>query len=457
MVTLHTLLAELFDKCNELDPFTKVWDSHWDRPLDIQNNILRVNSNILDNQADSIVILRGYSTLYEKIKIDQAHRSSASLVFGTPGIGKSTFLPYLLLRLLHDRESVVYYHNGYYIFTSDGVYTPSNGDTSVFLAPEFGRVPALVDADAPLIENSMRKYIKQRGSARFIPTAPSRDEAFAVWSLHHPDKVNKYKRDLDAAWKHYGPDFRLGNEILLSQRNLEDYHWELRNLISSLPMGLLKEFIANPESGKEINDKCIETCSLPGYPNRFMHRLRSRTVLRILYFAIKDLQQRRELYHLFHSTSRLSVSRGYLFEVTADDILSQGFQGMLEPEDGGNREELDLDPITIELFSNTSDANSTTENKFYIPLQGNNATYDAFCYKDGFGIAMQHTISEEHPFSLKGLRDLNKRFKAAGVKTKWFIFVIPKGTQFKYPPLPARRAGWKYFILELDVDQTRAS
>jgi hypothetical protein len=142
----------------------------------------------------------------------------------------------------------------------------------------------------------------------------------------------------------------------------------------------------------------------------------------------------------------------------ADDLLSQGFQGMLEPEDGGNMEQLDLDYLTIELFSNTSDPNSTTEeDKFYIPVQGNNPTYDAFCYKDGCGIAMQHTISKKHPHSLKGLQDLNKWFNAAGMKKKWFIFVIPKGTQFTYPPLPACRAGWEYFTLELDINQPSAS
>ncbi|KIK58437.1 hypothetical protein GYMLUDRAFT_246137 [Collybiopsis luxurians FD-317 M1] len=46
-------------------------------------------------------------------------------------------------------------------------------------------------------------------------------------------------------------------------------------------------------------------------------------------------------------------------------------------------------------------------------MQGNNPTYDAFCYQDWVGIAWQHTTAHDHPFSNKGFPDLNKWFKAA--------------------------------------------
>ena len=84
-------------------------------------------------------------------------------------------------------------------------------------------------------------------------------------------------------------------------------------------------------------------------------------------------------------------------------------------------------------------------------MQGNNPTYDAFCYQDQVGIAWQHMTAHDHPFSNKGFGDLNKRFKAACVKRKWFIFVVPTGTTFKYPTLPKRRSSWDFFVLELDV------
>ncbi|KIK50393.1 hypothetical protein GYMLUDRAFT_987794 [Collybiopsis luxurians FD-317 M1] len=457
MVTLDTLPEEIFIKCGKFNSFTRVWESHWDQPLDIQNNILNINPILLvDESVKSIVVLREYEELCKRIEEDRANHSTAALIVGTPGIGKSTFLPYLLLCLISKREPVVYYRgNGYYVFMSDGVYTPVGGDTLVFLTPEFGRVHALVDADSlsavsmfsdPTLklytilvssprEDRIKKYIKARGAAKLIPAPPSLDEAFAVWTLCFPDKVNKF--------------------------NVDELHWELKSFIDALSIATLRGYIANPDSATiEISHRCIETFSLPDHPNRLLHRLRSRTVLRVFYgaLALKDLQERQQLYHLFQSGAQLSVSQGYLFEVMADDLLSQGFQGMLEPEDGSNVEQLDLDYLTIQLFSNASDPNSTTEeDKFYIPVQGNNPTYDAFCYKDGCGIAMQHTISKKHPHNLKGLRDLNKQFNTAGMKKKWFIFVIPKGTQFKYPPLPACRAGWKYFTLELDVNWTSAS
>ena len=61
--------------------------------------------------------------------------------------GKSTFLHYMLLRLLSSGQSVVFCpHRIYYVFTSSGVYTPKGNTEGVFKNPIYNGVPALIDA-----------------------------------------------------------------------------------------------------------------------------------------------------------------------------------------------------------------------------------------------------------------------------------------------------------------------
>ncbi|KIK55533.1 hypothetical protein GYMLUDRAFT_99509 [Collybiopsis luxurians FD-317 M1] len=436
----------------------------------MDGKILRVPESLLGRGMNRILVLDDYPNLVTKICNDMQKGSPGCMIIGTPGIGKSTFLPYLLLQMLSQGLSAVYFYEQCHIFTSDGVYTSIGNGTSVFLDPLFNGIPALVDVDNPNAVNTfsdakvkvytvlvsspkdgiINKYQKQRHAATFIPKSPSHHEAFIVWNLRFGEEdVKLLEAELKAAWRHYGPDFRLGNSMISDHQTLEEHHDEVRKDITELEW----KDIRSP------SHNYIETYFLPSRPNVPIHRLRSRTILRMFIAAITvhELRERREMYRLFHSTGRLSASRGYLFEVMADEILSQGYDAILQPEDGSTTIPFTLRPHQIELFSNMNKANTTTNrSKFYVPLQGNNPTYDAFCYQDGIGIAFQDTICFKHKFSLKGFRDLNARFNAAGVTQKYFIFVIPIGNVFKYPVLPVFRAGWQFFVLELDAAQLDA-
>ena len=115
--------------------------------------------------------------------------------------GKSTFLHYMLLRLLSSGQSVVFCpHRIYYVFTSSGVYTPKGNTEGVFKNPIYNGVPALIDAQhtsaleafsGPIMkvytvlatsprDQITKTFLKQRHAATFIPRPPSRAEAFAV-------------------------------------------------------------------------------------------------------------------------------------------------------------------------------------------------------------------------------------------------------------------------------------
>ena len=257
------------------------------------------------------------------------------------------------------------------------------------------------------------------------------------------------------AWRYYGPDFRLGNTLISEHRTLESYHQVVKDVIDQLDLDALQKYVGNPYSGLDISHYCIETYSLASQPDVLVHRLHSRTIWRMFMaaIAVHDLEQRWQLYSVFHSTRRLSVSRGYLFEVMANDILSQGLNVTLVPQNGGSPEQFTFSQRTMQLFSNTSKANTTTGEHFYVPLQGNNPTYNAFCYQSRIGVAIQSTICFKHHFSSKGFRDLNARFKAASVEKRYFIFVVPFDNGFHYPKLPAKREPWRFFTLELDVSQ----
>ena len=127
------------------------------------------------------------------------------------------------------------------------------------------------------------------------------------------------------AWRYYGPNFRLGNSLISEHRTLESYHQVVKDVIDQLDLDALQKYVGNPYSGLDISHYFIETYSLASQLDVLVHCLRSRTIWRMFTAAIAvcDLEQRRQLYSVFHSTCRLSVSRGYLFEVMANDILSQ--------------------------------------------------------------------------------------------------------------------------------------
>ena len=115
--------------------------------------------------------------------------------------GKSTFLYYMLLRLLSSGQSVVFCpHRIYYVFTSSGVYTPKGNTEGVFKNPIYNSVPALINAQhtsalqafsGPIMkvytvlatspwDQITKTFLKQRHVATFIPQPPSHAEAFAV-------------------------------------------------------------------------------------------------------------------------------------------------------------------------------------------------------------------------------------------------------------------------------------
>ncbi|KIK71652.1 hypothetical protein GYMLUDRAFT_341988 [Collybiopsis luxurians FD-317 M1] len=263
MRTLETLSPEHYKKASDDSTFGQIWEDHWGKGLVMDGNLLSVNANLL-KRGDRIVVLNEYVDTVKKIEADMRTGSLGCLVVGTPGIGKSTFLPYLLLLLISRGQSVVYFKRECNIFTSDGVFIPRNN--SVLMKPLFHGIPALVDADSAqglelfsdgtmkvytvLVsspkEDRIKNYQKEREAAVFVPKAPSRDEAFAVWNLNFSDRVPELQKDLELAWKFYGPDFRIGFELLNSHKTLEEYHTMMKKLISALPKADLKKPIPRP-------------------------------------------------------------------------------------------------------------------------------------------------------------------------------------------------------------------
>ncbi|KIK71694.1 hypothetical protein GYMLUDRAFT_90542 [Collybiopsis luxurians FD-317 M1] len=460
--------------------WAQFWPRFWKTPISA-DNIMQVGV-IFGKPVHQIVVLKEFLNMYDKIKRDQDSNSQGSLLVGTPGIGKTTFLSYLATRLLQEGESIIIYnHKTPYVFSANGVYVPLRPDeNSAFFSDQFKGVITLIDGDtssdevirqirnstlqfysvlaSSLLEDRIKAYKKQRSPMVLVPEAPTFTEALSVWNLHFPGLVEGKERDLKKAWARYGPDFRLGQDIIRGITSVQGHHWFILSYLKGIKAPKLLEYFRNLESGREITHMIIETVASSNHRLGFCHRLRSRTIMRLLSYviALSEFGERRQLYQALQATPQLSVSRGWLFEGLAIDTLSQEFEGKLKSisSNDGSEEPLSLPKLKLRFLDNKiQPAKTVSHSRLYVPIQSNNPTWDAFCYKGNVGIGFQIVIAGKNSLMSKaGFMILNSRFTAANVTRKMFVFVIPKDATFRVPTLPEGISQmWEFFSLEVDV------
>jgi hypothetical protein len=112
-------------------------------------------------------------------------------------------------------------------------------------------------------------------------------------------------------------------------------------------------------------------------------------------------------------------------------------------------ENIQFGTLTHQLYTSKDDAELTVcRDKYYIPSESNNATFDAFfrCEEEQTGICLQMTFQTRHSLAESGLSVSEERPSAA--KESYFI---PKGQKFECKlPSPKWRTAFTFFILVLD-------
>ena len=115
-------------------------------------------------------------------------------------------------------------------------------------------------------------------------------------------------------------------------------------------------------------------------------------------------------------------------------------------------ERIEMGSLAHQVYTRKDTVDYTSDpGKYYIPNEPNNATFDAFfrCEEEQTGIALQMTIGTGHSLAESGLKDLENRLEKA--KKCYFVFVIPKGQQFKLEQLAVKwQSLFRFFTLALD-------
>ena len=169
----------------------------------------------------------------------------------------------------------------------------------------------------------------------------------------------------------------------------------------------------------------------------------------------------RNMASVFRRIGPAASAGGWLWEGWCHDYIpSQTYLDLIPMADDGKNlvlsnqqpEEIKMGGLTHQSYTRKDTVDCTSDaGKYYIPNEPNNATFDAFfrCEEEQTGIGLQMTIGTGHSLSDSGLRDLEKRLEKA--KKRYFVFVIPKGQQFKLKQ-PARKwqSVFRFFTLALD-------
>jgi len=89
--------------------------------------------------------------------------------------------------------------------------------------------------------------------------------------------------------------------------------------------------------------------------------------------------------------------------------------------------------------------------KYWIPINPNNTTFDAFFRSGPKGIGLQMTHRIDHSLAPKGLDELKKRLSTTKAEDRYFVFIIPQGQVFSCPkPLKKWLSEFSFFILEME-------
>ncbi|KAJ8522957.1 hypothetical protein ONZ45_g511 [Pleurotus djamor] len=430
-----------------------------------------------DNPDLKLLILSQYPYFLERIKAIRTCKSRGLVLIGHPGIGKSTFLLYLLIHHLFHKEPVIYSRNGLTLyFSAQGVV--SFNDLVALNDESLQCVPALVD-DGPPHPNlvisqpfpihatspQLAKYgywYKKRSATMLVMNPLTVDELFAICSLTAPNITRNQIKTLTSL---YGYNKHI---IQAALANGEQSHVQnLTSLIARLEITTLVDLLDMPLVADPLVSRYIiqtfRDSPLPDPVSRqylssdsMVHSVVSRHVFRLLWnhFRLKDPDACQRL-------TSVASSRGWAFENWCHEQLSDGqaplrlqrmkiFGDSIIMTHGDNDVHLlDIHPTSVSTYPCTMPVARTREAAtYYIPHECNNPAFDAhYRLSDELGVGFRMTVCPKQTLKPQDLSLLSRRL---GTKKQYFVFVIPKGHVFRCPAPPSRwRSIFEFYTCEL--------
>ncbi|KAJ7074115.1 hypothetical protein C8F01DRAFT_1099288 [Mycena amicta] len=479
----------------------------WGRPLDPGPFCeMKIGIEAFKDTDGKVVIFEQYSKVLALVERLCADGSTKGLLLtGSPGIGKTSCLWYLLVESLSKSQPVVlYYSNEVYAFTSTALYKLSDDSLEIFTSSLLQNLLVLVNLDDTAADRRSKllcqescafivaasypnrprykHWVKQSHIPTYVLDAPERADYLNLAKLKNIS-LKSFPHRMRLLLNVYGPNL-LSIVPLFSKENDEvDEHIQSQiadvklHLLQLVNTDLLQTLFQSPE---RIVSKTTHTLAVAyGVPSGQLnsqdvcHRIRSPLILRLLLQMASSakIPKLRQMYSILSSSSPLSVSRGWTFEVLAHELISVKTEielhpvskqnGYLRKDKSGHSISVPIGSRSIEIYTSGRRFDSTiSTDTYYIPAEGNNPTFDAFIPGEE-NLALQMSVGRRHGFAEEGADMVRKRLQAFDEDRDWeanpmkFVFVVPKGPSFEVKAPKRDLKDLTFWILELDIDDSQ--
>ena len=402
--------------------------------LSTENDILHLPliRGLIKKANRTLYVRQAYKDLFTIIcnylnSGDIEDRTSRIAITGTPGIGKSMFLFYIMWRLTkmevtktvilrrHMDEKVIY------VFQNEGCWATQddskilrflNDETTWYLTDTLEPPPGQVEAITILVASPARRHYET--FSRYLNTAPL--HYFPVWSLEELKLVAPfYSRELKDVEERY---YKIGG---VPRYVLEKDH-DLKKVILGAVGRLAIEklpLIASGSVSKEdqvshlIVQLIVDTSSYLDFTLQMASPYATQMAMELFI-----LNQEEEVKRFILNTSPIPVLatlRGALFEAYAHQKMSRGGKFIGRSLENEEECEVNIPAMDIGRFFNVSECKDPK--MYYVPWYSNHPCIDSAVLNMGY---FQMTISWEHDIVWSKMKEM-----VDVLKMDKLYFVVP--------------------------------
>jgi hypothetical protein len=392
-----------------------------------------VKPEFFQSKFKALYIRRAYGDLFNIIcensrSADPMKQFSGMAITGTPGIGKSMFLFYILWRLanlkitemaiLHRRSD----RGSIYVFQNDGCWVTSNLDSlrrflkdpaTWYLTDALLQSPDESKAVTIVVSSPAEKYYSEFLNAPHVALL----HYLPVWSL---DELNLaaplYERDEDVVKKRFAiiggiPRYVLEKDVDLKAMIKHKMKKLMSNNVGELPS-------AEEPGPKDISHRLVHfKVDPPRYTE--CELIMASEYVRGEFIGALHYQEERYLLHLLLMIQDIPVIAflgGQMFERYANRQLSAGGEFLVRSLDDESEKMVNFPATSSRPFEELSEC--TNPNIYYRPARHNFPSIDSLVVGIGY---FQMTLSLVHRIKwnqMKGIKDV--------MKMENFYFVVPR-------------------------------
>jgi hypothetical protein len=388
--------------------------------------------NLIEESNQTVYIRRAYEDLFniiinnlnpEKPK-KRVHRMA---ITGTPGVGKSTFLLYVLWRLAHmettktvilrrhmdEKAILVFQNDGCWVTLDDkDLYILLKDAATWYLADTLDPPPGQVNAVTILVASPARRHYEAFG--RYLNTPPL--HYFPIWSLEELKLLaDAYSRDLKDIEERYYKIGGIPRYVLEKDHNLKTV---IRSAVGRLAIEKFP-LIASGSVSKEdqvshlIVQFVVDTTSYQDFTLQMASSYATEMAMEVF---LQNQEEEVKRFILSNSPiPALATLRGSMFEAYAHQKLAMGGKFIGRSLENSEECELDISMMKIGRFFKVSEC--IDSKMYYVPWYSNHPCIDSVVLDKGY---FQMTIASEHDIVWGKLKEMVDELKMDKL-----YFVVP--------------------------------